>query len=643
MKLLLFLVLAAVAVAFAVWNYRRRELPVAGRWVPTVLRAAALVIALVLVFDPRLPALGRAPETWVLVDGSVSMGVAAAGQPTAWERALPEAERLRAAGARVLRFGGEPAAPPADSALGAPPGEARTRLVPALERAAESGAREVVVISDFRLEDPVAARAAFDRLGLAARFVPVGEEVRNAGIAELTLPDDLDREQPVEGELAVFGSGAGEGDTLTVEVREEGRLIWSGRVGVPASGRLTRVPLLLPPPSADAGGGGEIRYEATVALADDRFADDDRRVAYAVVDPREGALVAVSLTPDWELRTLVPVLERVTGLPTRGYLRSGDRFLAMGGEDGPPLGADELADRIRDARLVVLHGVGEGDPAWARDAAGSAARVLLFPRDLEGAAAGGIATGSVRGGEWYLDPEPPTSPLTGELVGLPYPALPPLGDLLPLSGGSDAAAPLQLRLRGTGPASPALVLRERDGGRIAVALATGWWRWALRPGADEEAYGRVWSAVAGWLLGGEAAPSGRVRPLARLVDAGATVEWTGSTVAPVRVTVYDGDRVVTDTTLSEPARTLRTPTLPPGSYRYVTRAGADSVSGRFDVQGSSAELRHARMQLPDSIAAPPGARADQAGRPLRANPVPWLLLIGLLCGEWVTRRRKGLR
>jgi hypothetical protein len=272
-----------------------------------------------------------------------------------------------------------------------------------------------------------------------------------------------------------------------------------------------------------------------------------------------------------------------------------------------------------------------------------APRALVFPRDLSGAAAAGLTVGSARVGEWYLDAEPPSSPLGGELTGLPYSALPPLNELLPWSGTESAVVPLQARLRGTGPASPALLLRERRGGRVAVALTTGWWRWALRPGPAEESYGRVWSAVAGWLLGGETTPSGRVRPVARVVESGAPIEWTGGSVVPMRVTVLQGESVVTDTTLSTPVPVLRTPMLPPGSYRYVTRAGADSASGRFDVLGSSSELRYARMQLPDSLPAPPGTRSADAGRPLRANPVPWVALIGLLCGEWVTRRRKGLR
>jgi hypothetical protein len=35
--------------------------------------------------------------------------------------------------------------------------------------------------------------------------------------------------------------------------------------------------------------------------------------------------------------------------------------------------------------------------------------------------------------------------------------------------------------------------------------------------------------------------------------------------------------------------------------------------------------------------------AEPAGTPLRTRPWPYLLVIGLLCGEWIGRRRSGLR
>lgn len=643
MKLLLFLVLGAASVAFAAWVYRRRELPVPGRWIPATLRALALLLALLLLLDPRLPGAEGGDVRWVLVDNSISMS---AGPPGAvpWDSARVLAEGLRAEGARLLGFGHALVEAAGDSALAAPPGDLRSLLVPGLERAAELGAREVVVLSDLRLEDPVEVRGALDRLGLSARFVPLGGEVRNAGVNELALPADPRRDEPVEGHVTVFASGASAADSLVVEVREEGRLVWSARAPAPTAGRLVRLPLTLPPPAA-APGGGEVRYEARVVLEGDAFGDDDRMVAYALVDAREGALVAVSFSPDWELRHLLPTLALATGLPARGFVRAGEGFLPTGsGGGGPPLGQQEVAARAEGARIVVLHGLGAGAPAWARRIAADAPRVLIFANDPDGARAAGIGAGGAQAGEWYVGREPPASAIAAELAGLAYPVLPPLGELLRWGGGDGASAPLDARLRGAGAPEAALLLRERaDGGRVAVAMASGWWRWALRPGPAEEAYRRVWSAVAGWLLASDAGSAGQVRPVARVIEEGAPVEWTGGGVGPLGITVTGDGRVVMDTTLAGPAQGLRAPPLPEGTYRYVVRAGSDSVSGRFDVLSASAELWLRRAVLPDSDGSAARARDEGPGRPLRTYAAPWLILIGLLCGEWVMRRRRGLR
>ena len=134
----------------------------------------------------------------MLVDGSASMAIGSPGG-IPWDSARTHADLLRADGARVLRFGERPQTLPADSVLLLPPADPHSRLVPALERAAEAGARDLVVISDFRVEDPVGAGAALARLGMGARFVGVGGEVRNAGIAELELPADLESGEPVRG------------------------------------------------------------------------------------------------------------------------------------------------------------------------------------------------------------------------------------------------------------------------------------------------------------------------------------------------------------------------------------------------------------------------------------------------------------
>ena len=640
MKLLTFLVLAAAAVAFAAWVYGRRELPVPGRWVLAAVRAAALVLALLLLLDPRVPAAESGEARWVLVDNSISMTVGPAGT-VPWDSARALAEDLRVEGARVLRFGHTPIESLGDSALAAVPAHARSLLLPALERAAEAGAREIVVLSDLRLEDPVAVRAALERLGTSVRFVPLGGAVRNAGVT-LALPAAPRRERTVEGLVTVFASGTSPADSVELEVREEGRLVWSGRAPAPAAGRVVQLPVTLPPPAAP--GGGEVRYEARVSLEGDAFGGDDRTVAYSLVPAEQGALVVVSFSPDWELRHLLPVLARATGLPALGYMQVGDRFLpTSSGGEGLPLSGEEVTRRATEARVLVLQGLGTQAPGWALRLAADAPRVLVFATDPEGARAAGIVAGAAQDGEWYVGGAPPASVLAAELSGLPYPELPPLRELLPAGGGNGSIAPLDARLRGVGTPEPALLLRQRGNGRVAAAMARDWWRWALRPGPAEEAYRRVWSGVAGWLLAADEGAARSVRPVARVIAPGAPVEWTGGGVAPLAITVSEGDHVVVDTSLAEPVPGIRTPPLPEGTYAYVARAGPDSASGRFDVLGASAELRLEQAALPDSVRPAAGARGESPGRPLRAHALPWLLLIGLLCGEWIARRRRGLR
>ena len=68
--------------------------------------------------------------------------------------------------------------------------------------------------------------------------------------------------------------------------------------------------------------------------------------------------------------------------------------------------------------------------------------------------------------------------------------------------------------------------------------------------------------------------------------------------------------------------------------------------GRFEVETFSAELL-VPVYRP---AAESGRRTgDEAavhampGRPIRTHAFPYLLLVGLLSGEWIGRRRRGLR
>jgi hypothetical protein len=86
--------------------------------------------------------------------------------------------------------------------------------------------------------------------------------------------------------------------------------------------------------------------------------------------------------------------------------------------------------------------------------------------------------------------------------------------------------------------------------------------------------------------------------------------------------------------------------LPPGAYRYRVTSDAEAVmtEGRFDVAAATDEMAPPAVEpAAAERAGTPVAGAQAAGRPLRTQPWPYLLVIVLLCGEWIGRRRSGLR
>lgn len=641
-RLALFGVLAAVLVAYAFWIYLRVELRVpAGRWLALV-RGSILVVVLLLLFNPRLPvdAGGGAPARWVLLDASLSMSAVGEDGTTPWEAASRRADELEAGGWTVVRFG--------DDALqqqdvgGSGPDRLESRLAPALAAAAEAGVREVRVLSDARLEDAVAVRSALESLPLDVGFEGFASAVTNAGIGRFEVPDVSRADGTPVAELDVLAEDAG--DSITVEIREEGRPVATVTLEAPSPGLRTTTTVELPTPEVD----GRVRYSAHVVGPGDGFPDDDTAVAYANVGFESGGVVLISVRPDWEPRFLLPVLEEVTGLSAGGYLRAGpDRYLPVGTavDRGEPVDSATVRRAADEAALLVVHGVGRESDAWVRAAASSAARRLLLPDDPEGAALAGLDVRGPRGGEWYVSPDVPTSPIAGALVGATLEGLPPLSRVLvpedPLS-----SVPLQLQLRGAGPPESAFALVGDGGGRAAAALASGFWRWAMREGA-RDTYRGLWSGVAGWLLADRSMASAQPRPVQWVFGRSQPLEWRmPADSGTFRVRVESGGSTVADTLLGSDGAAVLRP-LPPGAYEYVVLSGPgeDTIAeGRFDVASTTLEMlpRSAEPRLPDGSEATE-QRAAPAGPPLRTTPWPYLLVIVLLCGEWIVRRRSGLR
>ena len=647
--------LAVAASAFTAWIYFRRELPIPGRKILGIARGLVLVLVLLLLFDPLLPGIRTGAfggvDRWVLLDGSTSME-AGGGSGSAWATSLARAQELAAEGARILLFGGTPRVVPADSLEGLVPTEGTSRLAPALARVAESGATSVTILSDLRLDDPIEANLMAERLFLELQSENGEEGIRNVGIARFELPSRTESGDTLVAQIAAFVEETGPADSIRLEIFEEDRLVATDVVAPAGFGRLATAAINLPAPDAS----GWVRYRLSARLDGDGFSGDDTKTTFVEVDPEEGGLVLVSLQPDWEPRFLLPVLSQVTGFDARGFLAmTGGQYLRLGSgaESGGTSDEDEVRRAALGADFLVVHGIGRNPPEWVLEAMAAGSRALLFPADQGGAAAAGVRVGPTLPGEWYLVPDLLPSPLAAGLVGADLTGLPPLTNVLPRLGSDRGADALQLQFQGAGAAEAALVFNEDQGRRSAVMLASGFWRWAFREGPDRQVYRRLWAGVAGWLLASTPVEEGAgLRPNKRVWSA--TEAWTwrapGMIGDSVALRLDTEGSVALDTTLVVDATgEVRTPGLPVGEYTYQAThvtSGDDIGSGRVESERHSLELLRQPTALAtgsqvDGEGAP--ARARGPGRPLRTHPLPYLLIMVLLCAEWIGRRQWGLR
>ena len=167
----------------------------------------------------------------------------------------------------------------------------------------------------------------------------------------------------------------------------------------------------------------------------------------------------------------------------------------------------------------------------------------------------------------------------------------------------------------------------------------GLWRWAFRGGSSEESY-RSWvAATASWLLGGADSVRGVARAVRPVVPNGRPVifEWAGTGQATAVTVAWSGTGAPATDTLRFDGSGRAAAWLPPGSYHYRLAGGG---SGTVAVEEYSEELRPRKLTLP--------ARESSAqARAGRQSARDWLWLFALcvvaLAGEWLARRRLGLR
>ncbi|HXY30982.1 MAG TPA: hypothetical protein VEI06_09760, partial [Gemmatimonadaceae bacterium] len=526
------------------------------------------------------------------------------GDSTAWRTALGRARRLRAESLFV--FG--------DSVRGLAvaqlPRDLATRGQPLAQRAQSAG-RPLIIITDGELDDPasVGALPAGSRLDVIAHRPGI-----DAGVVAVDAPRSA-----VEGDTMEVRTTVRAGDTAIprakVSILVGGKTLASVDVDSLAA-RAERSLAIRVPVAAPLG-------PSTLAAAVQVSGDVEPRndtVVLPIDIARAAGAVLVSTSPDFDARFVLPVLRGAVALPTRAYFRVAPGAWRQDGSLGAVTEAT-VRGALRDAPLAIIH----GDTSYfgAPRSATTGSIVLMVP-----------ATDTI--GEWYAVAAP-QSPIAGALAGIAWDSLPPLAVSGRPSGttweGLTVARARQLERR-------PIVTGRQDGRRMAIVSGSGFWRWRFRGGASADAFSTLWGALFDWLVAERSDPRAAL-PAEGVVREGDRIRWrrgnTDDTVVVARLRARNGSR--------DDSLTLHFP-------RGVTMAESDPLpAGLYDVtvKGGTAVLavNASRELLPRSVTVRPGmvggAPATGDAPSLRDRGWPFLLLLALLCAEWIARRRVGLR
>lgn len=599
--LLLLGLAAALAAGLAAFTYLRLERTGRRGWPPILFRAIAGFALGILLLDVSCPVAGVPRRPLVLLDASLSMS-APGGR---WTEAKDSAARW----GEVRRFGDERGS--ADTL----PTRGRSLLGPALLAAAATD-RPVVVVTDGELED--AADLAPELLGrIGVRLFPRTARpdlalTRVTGPARVTAGDSI----PLEVEVEATGGAAM--DSVAVEATLGGKRLALRRLRLRNGSVQGRLAV-----GSGAVGPGEHVLRVALVGANDAEPRTDARLHIVTVTPTPG-VVLLADPADWDSRFLYRTLRQVAQLPVRGFVRlDPGHWRSMADLSVVP--PETVRQAARRADLLIQMG-----------ATGALA---------EGTTARGIwtwsagADSSALAGDWYLSPGD-ASPVAGAWLAQPVDSFPPAIQVAPIEPdpGDWVALTAQLGRRGT--PRPAVIGRQAGRVRRVTVAVAGLWRWAFRGGSSEQSY-RTWvAATASWLLGGADSARGAARPVRPVARNGrpVTFEWTAPGPPAALGVSWSGAGAPTGAdTLRFDGSGRALAWLPPGEYRYRLAGGG---GGTVAVEEFSDELLPRAVALTVHEARAPAPSARRAAR-------DWLWLFGIcvaaLAGEWIARRRLGLR
>ncbi len=601
--MLLWLVAIAAGVLAAAFQYGR--LAFSQRTAPLALLRAVVVTLVVGLLLGAPAGRGQSLGAEVAVDGSESW-LRGTSRCSRWRVALDSAARL--GGRQWLRFGDSVRV---DRSADAPYDHA-SRVRPVVDRAAATG-RPVILITDGELDDP----DAVSELPPGSRTIVIPcSPAPDVGVATLEAPSTLLAGDTMAAQVTLMAGGAG-GPAGHLQLKLDTNVV--AEADYDALAPYGERPLAL---RGLVRGGERAAVLRAVIHGQGDVEPRNDTLGVGVEVSRAPAAVFVSTAPDYDAREAVAALRGVTSLPTRAYYRVAP---SVWRSDAALVRVEEASVRaaVRGAPLVVLHGDTSifGPPRVA-----SRGALLLF------------APPTVDDGEWFAAGAP-SSPLAPALAALPFDSLPPIAvaPALPRADWQGLVAH-----RGGAPDDRRVVLAGWDAPRrIAVLGASGLWRWRFRGGTRADAYGVLFGSLYDWLAAGRS-DRRAVVPDATPLRAGMPVRWRrgagGDSVVRVTVTRRSATGRVYSLTLrfTEGATVVATSALPAGVYDVQMPGGSAVV-----VVNASRELIPRRPAVSSTKL---GVLALLGGQTsVRDAGWIWLLVIGLLCTEWVLRRRAGLR
>ena len=641
---------------FSFWVYSRMEIAISSWKSLAILRFLTLSMVLLLIWDPNIPVarteIGQ-DTVWMLLDGSWSMRPTDQSRPELLAEVMERLTEMEEMPLRIMLFGERPRFVSADSVESIDFRDELSRLGPALVSAAEAGASDVLVLSDFRIDDVEILDSYSQTYGLDVKFERLDMERRNVGVEDFMVFRNDPLEETVTAQASIFSEGLQADESITIEIFEEENLVVSEEVNPISIGNTLMFEVELP---INHEASGLLEYRISLGILEDDFSLDNQKSTFIDMSFSDKEIVFLSMKPDWEPRFLLPVLSEVSGLSFEGFLSLGDdQFLSMNDIEGDESIVTEsrVKRAVAASRILIVHGLAGDSPDWVVDALDNSSSTIAFIEDGTAASKMGVSTQqSIVEGEWYLESSLKPSPLASTLSGIDLTSLAPLNAVLPMLDPNSYLRPIEFRRNGLGQIQAPLILNESDDRKQALVLASGFWRWSSRGGNSREVYRRLWSGVLGWLMASEVASNIRlVEPEVRVWSENDQSRWSAWGLAnnSIHLMIYKDEKLVQDTTvIVNPESQFFINGLGLGSYSYRAddiNSGDLLGSGRFKVENHSLEWFRVPRDLVDIYSDLPSSTAIGSGfsRPLHTYIIPYLLIIIFLSIEWIGRRQRGLR